>query len=149
MKTLITLISALALMWVTPALAGEKLLTDQLLDAITAGTSGDGAQQAMSDVSVANDVNSSVQNQIDNQNVKAANVVNVPNVRIDNSVDVSQNVNSKNRKLLLKDYAQQNARAVNIVNSLESKVGIGVNAHYTSSGSIDKVMQTNIITNSN
>ncbi len=150
MKKLIILIGSFTLMWVTPALAGEKLLTDDQMDSITAGTSEDGVYQAISDATVSNHVDgASAQNGLDFGDNHAENVVNTPSLVVDNSVDASQNVDSKNRKLLLKDYAQQHTRAVNVINSMEGKVGIGVNAHYTSGGSISSLSQTNIITNTN
>lgn len=150
MKNLIILMGCFTLLWGTPALAGEKLLTDDQMDSIAAGTSEDGVSQAISGAAVSNHVDSaSAQNGLDFGDNHAANVVNAPSLVVDNSVDASQNVDSKNRKLMLKDYVQQNARAVNIVNSMEGKVGIGVNAHYTSGGSISSLSQTNIITNSN
>lgn len=152
MKNLITLIGIFTFMWSTPLLAAEKLLTDQLLDAVTAGTGGDAAQQNISGNTVDTQLTSpNVQNPIDNQNAHALNIVDTPNVNMNNSVDASQNVNSKNKYLILKDGAQKNSRAVNIVNSIDSQVGNGLNVHVnglrpdSSSGSLNNLYQTNII----
>lgn len=152
MKNLITLIGALALMWGTPLLAAEPLLTDHQLDLITAGTGGDAAQLS-NNVSTANQVDVSAQNGLDFGNPVAENVVNVPTVNVDNSVDASQNVNSKNEYVVLKDYTQQYTKAVNVENSVASQVTNGLNVHVngllpsgSSGGSLNNLYQTNIIT---
>lgn len=149
MRNLIILIGIAILVSVSPALSADKLLKDHQLDVITAGTGGDGAQASI-DAAAYNSVDYlSAQDGADFGGNSADNVVNAPGVRVDNSVDISQNVNSKNRKLILKDYAQEHVRAVSIINNMEGKVGIGVNAHYTSGGSISSLYQTNVVTNSN
>lgn len=152
MKSLLALIGIFTILCVTPALAEEKLLTDYQLDAITAGSGGDGAQLS-NNVSTANQVDASAQNGVDFGNPNAENVVNVPTVNVDNSVDASQNVNSKNDIIVLKDFAQENAKAVNIENSVWSQVTNGINVHVngllpsgSSGGSLNNLYQTNIIT---
>lgn len=153
MKSVITLIGILTLMCVYPALAEEKLLSDHQLDSITAGTGGDGAAQSI-DAVVSNQIDgTSAQNQLDFGNPNAENVVNVPTVNMDNSVEISQNVNSKNDFVVLKDFAQENAKAVNIENSVHSQVVNGLNVHVngllpssSSGGSLNNLYQTNIIT---
>lgn len=154
MRTIIAIIGIFTLMSGTPSLAAEKILTDNQLDAITAGTGGDGAAQAISGASVSNQVDYvSAQNQLDFGNPIAENVVNVPTVNVNNSVDASQNVNSKNEYVVLKDFAQQFAKAVNIENSVQSQVTNGLNLHVnglfpssSSGGSLNNLYQTNIIT---
>jgi 3-hydroxyacyl-CoA dehydrogenase len=162
MKNLLTSIGIFILMSVSPSLAAEKLLTDQQLDAIAAGTVGDGVAQAFAkntEQTLTNNVvdpqinDANIQNGLDFGNPVAENVVNVPSVNVDNSVDASQNVNSKNDFLILKDFVQENAKAVNIENSVKSQVVNGLNAHVngllpsgSSGGSLNNLYQTNIIT---
>jgi hypothetical protein len=163
MKNLLILIGIFALVFGTPALAAEKLLTDRQLDGITAGTGevvvlqADNVQQTLTGNQVDPQINNpNVQNQVDNQNAQALNIVTTPTVNVDNSVEVSQNVNSKNDVLVLQDFAQENAKAVNIVNNIWGQVANGVNAHAnvlrpdlvsagSSSGTLNNLYQTNII----
>lgn len=153
MKSLFALIGIFTLMCVSPVLAEETLLTDHQLDAITAGSGGDGAAQSIAGNSIAPQTdNASIQNGLDFGNPNAANVVNIPIVNVDDSVDASQNVNSKNEFVVLKDYAQQNVKAVNIENSVESQVTNGLNVHVngllpsgSAGGSLNNLYQTNII----
>lgn len=152
MRTLIAIISIFTLMGVAPSLAAEKLLSDRQLDAITAGSGGDGAQLS-NNVSTANQLDSSAQNGLNFGNPNAENVVNVPTVNVDNSVDASQNVNSKNDYIVLKDYALENAKAINIENGVQSQVVNGLNVHVngllpsgSSGGPLNNLYQTNIIT---
>jgi hypothetical protein len=162
MKSLLVLIGVSALLYAVPTLAEEKVLTDKQMDTITAGTVGggliqlnaDNTQQTLTNNSVNPQVdNNSIQNGIDFGNPNAQNVVNVPIVNVDNSVDASQNVNSKNDVLVLADFAQENAKAVNIENSIQSQVINGLNMHTngilpnsSSGGSLNNLYQTNIIT---
>jgi hypothetical protein len=150
MKDLIIIVAILTLMSVVPTLAAEKL-TERQLDSITAGTGGDGASYGGLPVQNSTD-NASAQNQLDFGNPAAENVVNSPSVNINSSVDASQNIDSKNNTLVLKDYTQQNAKAVNIENSISSQVANAVNVHLNglhpeslSSGSLNNLYQTNII----
>lgn len=153
MKSLITLVGIFTFMWGTPLLAAEKLLSDQLLDTVTAGSGGDAAQQAISSTALDSQlIDPDVQNQIDNQNANALNVVSTPSVNISSTADASQNINSRNRYLIMKDGAQQNVKAVNVVNAIESQVGSGLNVHANSlrpsdlsRGSLNSLHQTNII----
>jgi hypothetical protein len=164
MRNIFAAISIFTLMSWVPALAEEKLLTDRQLDTISAGTAGDAlvqlnadnTQQTLSNNSVNPQVdNNSIQNGIDFGNPAAENVVNVPTVNVDNSVDASLNTNSKNKVLVLADNAQENAKAVNIENSIMSQVVNGINMHANGllpssssggGGSLNNLYQTNIIT---
>lgn len=153
MKNLLMWLGVFAIMWGTPALADEKVLTDKLLDSITAGSGGDAAQQSLSGNSIDTQlIDPDVQSRIDNENAQALNILNAPNENINNSIDASQNVNSKNKILVLKGDAQKNTKAVNIVNSIESQIGNGLNVHVnglrpdsSSGGSLNNLYQTNII----
>jgi hypothetical protein len=154
MKSIITLIWICTITWGAPAVAAEKLLTDHQLDAITAGAGGDGAAQSVAGNTDAPHVdNASAQNGLNFGNPNAANVVNVPTVNVDNSVDASQNVNSKNDFIVLKDNAQQFTKAVNVENSVQGQVINGLNVHVngllpsgSAGGSLNNLYQTNIIT---
>jgi hypothetical protein len=135
------------------ALAAQELLTDQQLDQISAGTGGDGASLSISgaDVTTHSDY-TSAQNDLNFGSPSAENVVNTPTVDINNSVDVSQNVNSKNEKVILKDYTQQYTKAVQVQNIVGGQVAGAVNAHLTglrpdvaSGSSLNNLYQTNII----
>jgi hypothetical protein len=156
MKNLIAILAAIILVWAAAAAgAADKVLTEGQLDGITAGTAGEGANQSLQGNYVSNSVDSAeVSQKIDSDNSDAISVVNIPNTIVDNSVDASQNVHSKNKVLVMKDKAQQNAKAVNISNSVESKVGAGVNIHVhgslpggSSGGSINNLYQSNTIIN--
>jgi hypothetical protein len=153
MKTLITLIGVFAMMWGTPALAGEKLLSEKLLDGVTAGSS---AQQAIDGNTVKPEIiDPDIQNAIDAQGVDTENLVAAPNVNVNNSVDVSQSVESHNKYLVLKDDAQKDVNAINVVNSIEGQVTNGLNVHVNdlrlrpdisgSGSSLNNLYQTNII----
>ncbi len=156
MKYLITA-ALLILIWGAPAGAAEKLLTEQQLDGITAGTGGENSQQSLHDNSLSNSVDSAnVTNDIRSDNHDAVSVVNIPNTNVDNSVDAGQNVNSRNKKLELNSKAQESAKAVNITNAIDSKVGTGVNVHAnglhpsgSSGGSLNNLYQSNTIINNN
>jgi hypothetical protein len=152
MKSLLALIGIFTLMCVSPALAAERLLTDHQLDSITAGSGGDGAAQAIDGNTLNSSTDTSAQNGLNFGSPSAENVVNVPTVNVDNSVDASQNVNSKNEYIVMKDYTQQYTKAVNVENSIASQVTNGLNVHVnglrpdSSGGSLNNLYQTNIIT---
>jgi hypothetical protein len=113
MNCLLALIGIFTLVYFSPALAAEKLLTDHQLDTITAGTGGDGALQNLTCNTVAPQTdNACVQNGLDFGNPVAENVFNVPTVNVNDSVDAYQNVNSKNRYVVLKDYTHLYVKAV-------------------------------------
>ncbi len=155
MKKLMTALGILILLWGTGAPAVENLLTEKQLDSITAGTSGENAQQSLHDNTVKNTVdNAHVTNEINSDNKDAVSVVNIPNTSVDNSVDASQNVNSRNMRQEFKDNVQKDAKAVSITNALESQVGAGVNVHAngllpggSSGGSLNSLYQSNTIIN--
>jgi hypothetical protein len=156
MKTIIPALAAFILiLGVVTSGAQEKKLTEGQLEGITAGTAGDNVQQSLHDNSVSNSVdNADVSQEIDSDNSNAVSVVNIPNTIVDNSVDASQNVNSKNKVMVLKDKAQEKAKAVNISNSIDSKVGSGVNIHVngslpggSSGGSLNNLYQSNTVIN--
>lgn len=154
MRNLTAVFGICVLLWGTAAPAAEKVLTERQLDAITAGTDGDGAQQSSS---VSNSIDkANVKNEIYSDNQDAVSVVNIPNTVIDNSVDSSQNIHSKNKDLILKGDAQKNTKAVTVTNSIDSKVGTGVNVHVngslpggSSGGSLNNLYQSNTIINNN
>ena len=159
MRNLIAAIGILTLMCGTSALAAEKLLTDRQLDTVTAGVNlaADNVQQEFTGNQVDPQINNpNLQNQTDNQGSDALNIVNTPIINVDNSVDGSQNINSKNDFIVLKDGAQEYVKAVNVVNSVQSQVANGVNMHFDSlrpdalsggsaGGSLNNLYQTNII----
>ena len=156
MKNLVAVLGIFILLWGAPVGAAEKLLTEKQLDSITAGTGGENAQQSLHDNTADNSVSNSTANDIHSDNPAAVSVVNIPNTSVDNSVDASQNVNSKNKRLELTGKAQENAKAVNITNALDSKVGTGVNVHVngslpggSSGGSLNNLYQSNTIINNN
>jgi hypothetical protein len=94
-------------MWGTPALAADTLLTDHQLDSITAGTVGDNAAQAITGNVVTPSTNdATVQDGLNFGSPSAENVANVPTVNVNDSAGASQNVNSKNEYVVLKDYTQ-------------------------------------------
>ena len=157
MRNLITVFGICVLLWGTTAPAAEKVLTEKQLDAITAGTGGEGAQQSNYDNYIANQVDdANIKNDIYSDNQDAVSVVNIPNTNIDNSVDNSQNINGRNKEVMLNGDAQKNTKAVTITNSIDSKVGSGINVHVngslpggSSGGSLNNLYQSNTIINNN
>ena len=125
---IITALSIGILLWGTTAPAAEKLLTDAQLDRITAGSVGDSSPLAFSADNMQLDSNASTANHVDSSSSQG-------DLGIDNSTDNSQNINSGNEIVVLQDNAQENARALNIINGSETRPAIGINIHTSGFGS--------------
>lgn len=151
MKTLI-IVMIFILMGVAPTLAAQKLSEGQL-EAITAGSS-DGTQR-LSDTTVDNNTHDiTAQKELDFGSPNAENVINAPAVNVNNSVDTSQNIDSRNSYLTLRDSAQENVKAVNVENAIGSQIANAINVHLnglrpddvlSGSSSLNNLYQTNIV----
>lgn len=119
MKTLLLIISCFLLLLIgTSATAEMKVLTDEQLDRVTAGTFPENGQ-----VNANQNVNANVRSKISNDNLDALNVVNFSEIVSSNNTSDDDQVNH----IILKDGAQLNARAFNIVNNISGKVGNALN----------------------
>lgn len=121
----------LAVAWGYPVEAGMNLLSDDQLDTADAGGLGS------LDVWQKNE--GDFKTKIDQDNVKALNVVNIVKNKQTNTVTDDDSVNI----LVIKDAAQLNVRAVNIINTIGGSIGTGLNVH-ANRGSVQFLNQSNV-----
>jgi hypothetical protein len=119
MKKLLVLLSIVTLLWTSPAVAEMKSLSDDQMDYLTAGAT---PRSRNASFSTSQQFDGSVDNTLNAQGLEALNVVNTPATTGNSSEN-----NSSTNVTQVGGRAQQEARAVSIVNGTNNQVNAGFN----------------------